>query len=125
MAKAPTPKVGGHEAAQERIQRARQTFRIDVAGTDVSFTYRPFGVTVRTRAKVREATGMATDEFLFGNGSFDVQTYADMWWISRLEDGENVTRDQVLGEWDEKCEGVSKDDVSEVLVEDATDDPKA
>ena len=43
MAKSPTPKKGGYDAAKERQERARQTFRVTVKDSDISFVYRPYG----------------------------------------------------------------------------------
>lgn len=124
MAKAPKIKPGGHEAAKARQEAAKQVFRVTVPDTDVSFTYAPANVPIRVRALVRDTQGMSLDEFLFARGAVDVQTYADLWWVSRLIDGEHITRDEVHAEWDDKCAGVTKADVVDELVEDV-DDPKA
>ncbi len=135
MAKAPKVKPGGYEAAKARNEKARQVFRVTVADTDVSFTYAPYNVPIRVRAMVRDQFGMSLDEFLFARGAVDVQTYADLWWISRLVDGEHITRDDVHADWDERCGGAGKDDITDELilgtdadgvqVDAEADDPKA
>lgn len=135
MAKAPKVKPGGYEAAKERTKRAQQVYRITVADSDVTFTYAPYNVPIRVRGLIRDLFGMSLDEFLYARGAVDVQTYADIWWITRLVDGEHVTRDQVHAEWDERCAGATKDDIDDRLIagedEDGpaedpeVDDPKA
>ena len=127
MAKAPKVKPGGYQAAKARADKAKQVYRVSVADTDVSFTYAPFNVPIRVRGIIRDLHGMSLDEFLFARGAVDVQTYADLWWISRLSDGEHVTRDEVHAEWDEQCAGADKSDITDELIEDdeAGDDPKA
>lgn len=135
MAKAPKVKAGGYEAAKKRAEKAKQVYRITVADTGVTFTYAPYNMPIRVRALVRDQFGMSLDEFLFARGAMDVQTYADLWWLSRLCDGEHITRDDVHSEWDERCAGVDRDDIDDVLIhgtdEDGTpvdaeaDDPKA
>jgi hypothetical protein len=135
MASAPKVKKGGHEAAKSRKAKAREVYRISVADTDVSFTHAPNNVPIRVRSLVRDLFGMSLDQWLFGRGAVDVQTYADIWWISRLSAGENVTRDEVHDEWDERCPGVTKHDIDDHQIagvdedgnvfDEEADDPKA
>lgn len=132
MAKAPKPKVGGYDAAKERQERAKQTFRVSVKDSDISFVYRPFGVPIRVRAHVREQVGTTLDEMLFQHGAVDVQTFVDMWWISRLcaeevgGDGKPITRRSVQDEFDERCPGaIYSDFVQEDVTDEVHDSPEA
>jgi hypothetical protein len=135
MATAPKVKKGGHEAAKSRKAKAREVYRITVHGTDVSFTFARNNIPIRVRGVVRDLFGMSLEQWLFGRGAVDVQTYADIWWISRLADGEHVTRDEVHAEWDERCPGATKDDIEDRLIagvdddgnviDEEVDDPKA
>lgn len=131
-ATAPKPKVGGYDAAKERQERAKQTFRVTVKDSDISFTYRPYGIPIRVRAFVREHVGMTLDQMLFATGTLDVQTMVDMWWISRLCDGDTggngkpITRAVVQDEFDELCPGAIYDDfVQEDITDEVDDSPKA
>jgi hypothetical protein len=138
MAKAPKPKEGGYDAAKERQERAKQTFRVSVKESDVSFVYRPYGIPVRVRGHIADVTGKTVDLLLYGNRGVDITTFADMWWISRLCDGETgadgrpITRQVVHDEFDERCPGATfiyGSDKSDIVEEDVTsevdDSPKA
>ena len=128
MAKAPKPKEGGYDAAKERQERARQTFRITLDGSDLSFVYRPFGIPTYVRSFVRDVTGMAVDELLFQRGAFDAQTICDYWWISRPiaeergADGRPVSRRAVQDEFDERCPGAVYGDFSQDDITNEVDD---
>lgn len=122
MAKAPKVKPGGYEAAKERTAKAQQVYRVTVADTGVTYTYAPYNVPIRVRALVRDLFGMSLDQFLFARGAVDVQTYADLWWIARLSDGEHITRDDVHAEWDERCGGIDKDGITDELIAGTDDD---
>lgn len=123
MAKAPKVKPGGYEAAGKRQARAAEVYRV-TAG-DLSFTYAPYNLPIRVRAMVRDTYGMSVEQWLFGRGDADVQTYADVWWLSRLAAGEDVTRDEVHAEWDERCPGLRKSDITDERVADGEADPEA
>lgn len=126
--KALKPKPGGYEAAKERQERARQTFRITLPDSDLSFVYRPFGIPTYVRGHVRDVTGMAVDELLFQRGAFDVQTICDYWWISRLiadehgADGRLISRRTVQDEFDERCPGAIYSDFSQDDITNEVDD---
>jgi len=123
MAKAPKVKPGGHEAAKVRQERAKEVYRVEVADV-LSFTYAPWNVPIRVRARIRDEFRMSLEEWLFNRGEVDVSTYADVWWVARMAQGENVSRDEVFAEWDELCEGVSREDITDKLVE-SDDFPEA
>ena len=98
MAKAPKPKSGGYDAAKERQERAKQTFRVTVKDSDISFVYRPYGLPIRVRGLVREMTGKSVDLLLWGTEGIDVATYVDLWWISRLCDDEAGAAQMLVSE---------------------------
>lgn len=132
MAKAPKPKAGGYDAAKERMERAKQTFRITLDGGDLSFTYRPYGIPTYVRGHVRDVTGMSVDQMLWQRGAFDIQTIADYWWISRLCDDETgpdrrpITRRAVQDELDEQAAGaVYSDFLQEDISGEVDDSPEA
>jgi len=128
MAKAPKPKQGGYDAAKERQERARQTFRVELPGSDLSFMYRPFGIPIRVRGLVRDLTGKSVDLLLWGTDGVDVATYADMWWVSRLcddetgADGRPIARAAVHAEFDEVCAGARYSDFVETDISAEVDD---
>lgn len=132
MAKAPKPKVGGHEAAKERQERARQTFRVSVKDSDISFVYRPYGIPVSVRSHVRDVTGKSVDLLLWGPDGIDIATYVDLWWISRLcadetgADGRPISRQAVQQEFDEACPGATLADIEdEDITNEVGDSPEA
>jgi hypothetical protein len=132
MAKAPTPKKGGYDAAKERQERARQTFRVTVKDSDISFVYRPYGLPIRVRGHVREVTGKTVDLLLWGTEGVDVATYVDLWWISRLcddelgADGHLISRAAVQAEFDERCPGATLADIEDVdITAEVDDSPEA
>lgn len=128
MAKAPRPKKGGYDAAKERQERARQTFRVELPDSEFSFVYRPFGIPIRVRGYVRDVTGKAVDLLLWGTDGVDVATYADMWWISRLcadetgADGRPISRAAVQAEFDDLCAGARYSDFVETDISDEVND---
>jgi len=132
MAKAPKPKQGGYDAAKERQQRARQTFRVALRDSEFSFTYRPYGIPIRVRGHVRDVTGKSVDMLLWGSNGVDVSSYADMWWITRLcddetgADGRPISREAVQAEFDDVCAGATYSDFDETDISAEVDDsPKA
>lgn len=124
-ARAPKPKPGGYDAAAERLRRAQEVYRIHPEGTDLSFTYSPHNVPIRVRSMIRDTYDLSLDQWLFARGALDVQTYADIWWISRLCAGEGVTREEVHAEWDERCAGVRKEDISDEEITEPDDSGEA
>lgn len=128
MATAPKPKKGGHDAAKERMERAKKAYRITLADGDLTFVYRPFGIPTYVRSHVRDVTGMAVDQLLWERGAFDVQTIADYWWIARLAAGEvggdlrPITRRQVQDELDERAPGAIYSDFQQDDISDEVDD---
>lgn len=124
-AQAPAPKVGGYDAAKERIRKAQEVYRIHPEGTEVDFTYAPNNIPIRVRSIIRDLYSKSLDEWLFARGAVDVQTYADIWWISRLASGEDITRQEVHEEWDDKCAGVEKADISDTLIVETSDSGEA
>lgn len=132
MAKSPTPKKGGYDAAKKRQERARQTFRVTVKDSDISFVYRPYGLPIRVRGHVREVTGKTVDLLLWGTEGVDVATYVDLWWISRLcddelgADGRPISRAAVQAEFDERCPGATLADIEDPdITAEVDDSPEA
>lgn len=132
MAKAPKPKAGGYDAAKERQERAKQTFRVTVKDSDISFVYRPYGLPIRVRGHVREVTGKTVDLLLWGTEGVDVATYVDLWWISRLcddelgADGRPISRAAVQAEFDERCPGATLADIEDPdITAEVDDSPEA
>ncbi len=114
-ASAPRPKQGGYEAAKARIERAKQVQQVTVSDTGVVFTYNLAAIPIRIRSYIREQTGMSVEELIgIGVGRIQVDSYCDLWWVSRLVAGEiiddpyphPVTRREVQDEWDARCSGV-------------------
>lgn len=116
MASAPKVKKGGYDAAAKRAERARETYRIGVKDSDLSFEFQPYNVPVSVRAAVRDQTGKSIEVLLFAPEGFDVATYCDMWWIARMAGGEDVSRAQVQAEWDERVPGVTREDITDEKV---------
>jgi|JI10StandDraft_1071094.scaffolds.fasta_scaffold564793_3 hypothetical protein len=121
MAKAPKVKPGGYDAAIERANRAKETYRISVKDTDpeFSFEYQPYNLPMSVRAHVRDVTGKTVELLVHGSEGRDVSIYCDVWWIARLAAGESVTRRQVQAEWDERFPGAVRTDITDELIEDS------
>ena len=130
-ASAPRPKVGGQQAAVDRKERARQHQVVTVGDTGVTFRYNLAALPIRIRSYVRDQTGKSCEELLgLGVGRVQVDSYCDLWWISRLAAGEIVqateahpvphliSRAEVQAEWDDKCIGVVLDDIDEATESD-------
>ena len=84
------------------------------------------------------AFGQVEHEVLFGSEGMDVRVFADIWWITRLCDGETgadgkpIARQVVQDEFDERSPGaiyIYGSDKSDIVQEDITDEvddsPKA
>ena len=126
-AKAPRPKAGGYEAANERKRRAAEVFRItvDPDGDDPhEFEIAMHAVPMRTRARVRSEMQMTVEALLFGRGDFGLDTYCALDWIHRLNAGDVVTFDDVVAEWDRRWPDLTPDDVLDVKA-DGGDPPEA
>lgn len=103
---APVPGVGARQEAIATAQRVLvvrlrdQTFRIVAAS-----------IPVRIQSKFMVQTGHAIEWYLQPERAGAVGL-CGLWLLSRLIDGEDVTWDQVLGEWD--AAGFTNDDVTVV-----------
>lgn len=123
MAKAPKVKPGGYEAAGQRVEAAKEVYRIAVDKAGIEFTFAPQNIPVRVRSKIRDTFNRSAEEWLFNRGRVDVDSYADMHWVARLIDGDTVSRDVVQSEWDQH--DIAMGDITDELVVNDVDDPKA
>ena len=125
-ARAPRPKQGGHDAARDRLIRAGLVLKITVPGTELE----PFGVAINNlpgwiRERVRSETNHSFEVMTSGDPGVD--TYAFLWWVSRIADGETVpfpgggalplSLAAVRDEWDEKCAGIRIGDIKTELIQ--------
>jgi hypothetical protein len=128
-AQAPAPKVGGYDAAKERLVRASALFVVTVDGTDVEFSLPMDNMPNALLRRVRDETGHSLD---WHRNNAGVETFALLWWLSRLVEGEGMeiggrsiplTLAQVDAEWSARCAGVAMRDINTKWVT-AHDDPE-
>lgn len=131
-AKAPRPKPDTADERAEKIAEAKRVNRVTVGDTGVTFRWSFASLSIRTRALVRDLTGMSVEQFISGRGRTQVDTYADLWWIVRLDAGEQergesglelgpIRRSTVHDEWSERCAGVLLSEIEDG----PDDDPEA
>ena len=113
---APRPKVGGQQAAKDRKNEAKQSVKVTVADTGVSFTYNLLTIPIAVRVKIRDLFSQSVEQWLGERGRPQVDTYADLWWVTRLDAEPSLTRGEVHAEWEQRCAGVSLGDITEELV---------
>ena len=117
MASAPPVKAGGHEAARERREAAKVTHRITAPDvSDLSFDVSANTLSMRTRRRVRHEAGEPVELFLY-RGGIGIDTYAHLWWMSRLEAGEPVSLSEAEAEWDDLYGHVGIGDIEEEVVD--------
>lgn len=120
-AKAPAVKSGGHEAARERRAAAKNVRRVTAPDVcDLDFFVALNSVSMGTRRRVRVESGQPLELFLFAGG-IGIDTYAHLWWVSRLEAGEDVSLTAAESEWDERYGTVQIVDIVEADGGDGTD----
>lgn len=119
MAQAPRPGVAARNDATDAAQRV-----LKVRLRDESFTIVGGNVPVKIKDRFMRETGRALEWYLVPEraASGDV-ALCGLWFLSRLIDGQSVTWDEVLDEWD--AAAFAADDI-EVVEDDPTgDDPEA
>ena len=112
MAQAPPVKAGGHEAAKERRKAAKMVARVTAPPSDLEFDVSVTNISMRTRRRVRQEAGEPAEAFLY-RGGIGVDTYAHLWWISRLEAGEPISLVDAEAEWDEMYGDIQIGDIHE------------
>lgn len=110
-ARAPRPQATAPDERAERQQEQRKWAEVVVDGTDLRFKWNLNQLSVATRAKVARVTGLTPEQVAYSTGAVTVLTYADIWWMVRLDAGEDITRDGVHAEWDRDYRSVVLADI--------------
>ncbi len=114
-ARAPRPKKETPDERAALAERQKQWCEVTLGDTGVSFRYNLDMVPVRIRRRIADETrGQSPEGIVYGVARLTTLTYADVWWISRLVDGEDVTRDAVHDEWDEKFPTIVLADITDL-----------
>ncbi len=120
--RAPRPKKDTADERQAIAERQRQWSEVTVGDTGVSYRYNLDMVPVGIRRRIAEETkGQTPESIVYSVARVTLLTYADVWWITRLVAGEDVTRDEAHAEWDERFGHVVFADITDV----ACDPPEA
>lgn len=117
MTSAPTPGVGRQIEAREAAARV-----LRVRLRDQEFTIAAGNLPIRIKDRFIRETGRAVEWYFAPERLGDV-ALCGLWFLSRLIDGETLTWDQALDEWE--AAGFTGDDVEVIEDDGQGNDPEA
>lgn len=103
MAQAPRPGVGARDEAVAAAQVV-----LTVRLRDETFRIAAGNVSLRVKDRFMRDTGRSVEWYFQPERLSDV-TLCGLWYLARLIDGQDITWDQILGEWDDA--GYTADDI--------------